>query len=327
MVSSLGLVEGMARASSASGPVLVGVVVVVFAQPDEEVDHLVGAVSTLTYPHVRLYLVNNNPERSGPQERKWSSDSRITLLDTGGNLGFTGGANAGIRYALRDDCAFILLLNTDIDVLRPDLIERLHGPFAADPRCGMVSPVITQAPRGDLIWYAGAQVGNWSGIPRHPGLGRHYEPMHDPKARRTQVSNGCCVLVSGELLDHIGGFDEDYFAYFDEVDLSVRARASGYHIYLWPEALVAHYKDGRSLSPVEAYYMARNSFVFARKHISPSRMPVAIFCQITIALPAYFIRARSRAARIQWMRGSYDGLRGLISGSFGSRRGSTRITE
>ena len=291
---------------------LVGVVVVVFEQSDEEISRFAGALGSLTYANFHVYFVNNSPGRDPRYLIKGSHFHPVSLIESGGNLGFTGGANVGIASALADGCSLALLLNTDVEFLCPEMIQRLLGPFFIDQSCGMVSPVITQAPKCELIWYSGADVGAWSGIPRHPGLGRRYRPVTSPEAQRTPVSNGCCVLISGRMFEELGGFDDEFFAYFDEVDLSVRARSAGYHIYLWPEAMVGHYKSGRTLSSVEAYYMTRNALIFVRKHMTPFRLPIAVLCQITVALPAYLIRSRSRKAKAAWMRGVRDGFRALF---------------
>jgi len=290
----------------------VGIVAVLFEQPDDEIATFVRSVNRLSYPISCLYLVNNKVERDCRRHIDFSDSVLVSVIEAGGNLGFTGGANVGVRQALDDGCQLILLLNTDISLLRTDLVERLQEPFAADRLCGMASPVILQAPREDRIWYAGANVGSWSGIPHHLGIGRRYRTVREPSALPTQVSSGCCVLISRQCYREVGGFDEGFFAYFDEVDLSLRARACGYRIYLWPEALIAHWKNGRVLSPTEAYYMTRNSFVFIRKHMTPLRLPIAVLCQLFVALPTYFMRSRSRAARRQWRYGAHDGLLVLV---------------
>ena len=289
----------------------VGVVAVVFGQDGDELRHFLQSVDGLSYGHLRLYLVNNDAGRAlrddlGP---RWAPRTRV--IDTGANLGFTGGANAGIRAALHDGCQQVLLLNTDIDVLRPDLVERLQEPFRADPDCGMASPVITQAPRTERIWYAGASIGRWSGIPRHRSLGHRYRPPPHPAGRLVPVSSGCGVLIGRSLLERVGGFDETLFCYYEEVDLSLRARGAGYRVYLWPEALIAHHKQGRSLDPVESYYLARNAYLFIATHLPKTRIVVAVASQLAVALPVYLLRASSGPARLEALRGTLDGLRRL----------------
>lgn len=286
---------------------------IVHGQSDGELADFLAAVGGLSHRHRLIYIVNNQAGR----DLSWLEigyGPGLRLLDGGGNRGFTGGANVGIGAGLLAGCERILLLNTDITILRSDLIERLEEAFARDKSCAMVSPVMLQSPATDLVWYQGAVMGRWSWIPRHPGINHGYR---SPGARvpiRTPAICGCCVLVDRRAIERLGGFDEDLFCYFDDADLSRRATDAGMHLYLWPEALLAHHKHGRRLSAVETYYFGRNPFILIRKHSHPLTWPVATLAQICVALPSTLARAATPLARREALRGAGDGLRVLLTG-------------
>jgi GT2 family glycosyltransferase/SAM-dependent methyltransferase len=321
-------IAGAAGSAGSAGPAgiagpstepLVGVVAIIYGQSDEELADFLVAVEGLSHRRRLVFLVNNQAGR----DLSWLSSaapSQIELVDSGRNGGFTGGANIGIRAALRSGCDRVLLLNTDITILRNDLIERLGEAFSQDTDCAMVSPVMLQAPRTDLVWYSGAVLGRWSWIPRHPGINRAYEAPELLAPRRTSGICGCCVLIAGQALgrlgakDPSGAFDEDLFSYFDDADLSRRATRAGLHLYVWPEALLAHQKDGRRLSAIETYYFGRNPFVLMRKHASPLTWPVGLLAQLCVALPATLGRAATPRARGEAWRGTLHGIGTLLMG-------------
>lgn len=293
---------------------LVGVVAIVYRQSDAELVDFLVAVGALSHRRRLVYLVDNESGRDLVRLADGGGAS-FEVLDGRGNGGFTGGANVGIRAALSAGCDRVLLVNTDISILRDDLIERLEQAFSQDPSCAMVSPVMVQSPRTDLVWYAGADIGRWSWIPRHPGINGVYRPPASSAPRRTSGICGCCVLIAGRLLDQIGALDEDLFSYFDDSDLSRRANRAGLHLYVWPEALIAHRKDGRRLSAIETYYFGRNPFILMRKHAAPAAWPVGVACQLCVALPVTLARSATRQARRQAWRGTLHGIRSLLTGA------------
>lgn len=292
---------------------LIGVVAIVYRQSDSELASFLRAVGRFSYRRRQVYLVDNEAGRDFTVLSA-ETDQSFEVLDGGGNGGFTGGANVGIRAALDAGCDRVLLLNTDVIFLRDDLIERLGEAFSGDPACGMVCPVIVQAPRTDRIWYRGAVMGRWSWIPRHPGINHTYRRPRRVTPRRTSIICGCCVLIDKEVIARVGGLDEDLFSYFDDSDLSLRATRAGFHLYLWPEALLAHQKDGRRLSAIETYYFGRNPFVLMRKHAAPGTWLVGLLAQLCVALPATLARAATPQARMEAWRGTLHGLRVLATG-------------
>jgi GT2 family glycosyltransferase len=186
----------------------------------------------MTYPNVRIVVVDNGSEEDDlirlRQERE-----RVTLLENKQNLGFSGGMNTGIRYALQDpEVAFVLVLNNDTTV-EPDSLTMMMD-TALRKRVDMVSPRI--------LAYTDREAVDRLGIVVSAALLGF--DMKRWEGREPFCPSGCCALYSRRVLEDIRlddeYFDEDFFAYCEDVDLGIRAVLLGYRAALAPEAVVYH---------------------------------------------------------------------------------------
>jgi GT2 family glycosyltransferase len=178
----------------------------------------------------------------------WPEGADIALVQTGANLGFAGGNNVGIRLALSDPaCEFIWLLNNDTVVAR-DALAHLVARVAVDKAgdcCGSTlrfydAPESIQALGGvkyNLWTGAGEQIGLGVGSPAQ--FGTEYV-----ENRLTYVA-GASMLLSRRLLEAVGFLCEDYFLYFEELDLALRA-VPRFRLCYASESVVYH-KEGRSI--------------------------------------------------------------------------------
>ncbi len=192
-----------------------------------------------------------------------------TLLPSDTNAGFGAGMNRGVSAASARGNGLFLLLNPDawIDARSVDLLidEAARQPLA------LIAPTIV-TPTG-AVWFAGAD------LHLHAGRSRatRHRPAH-PKERFEPWLSGACLLVSRELWNRIGGFDERYFLYWEDIELSVRAVKSGGRLVLVDDARAVHDEGGthdgeahrsqsRSKSSVYYHYNVRNRLLFAAQHL------------------------------------------------------------
>lgn len=205
----------------------------------------------------------------------------VTTLRSESNLGFTGGNNLGIHYGIEKyNSDYILLLNNDT-LVDENFLKVLWKKAHSDPSIGLISPKIYFAPgrefhsksykkeeHGKVVWYAGGGI-DWLNLTGfHHGVdevdyGQFEEQDH------SQFATGCAVLIKREVLEKIGVFDERFFLYFEDVDLSVRAQEAGYVIGFEPKATVWHINAGSSGgagSPLQQYYQTRNRLLFTAVH-------------------------------------------------------------
>ena len=257
------------------------------------------SLEKVSYTNHSVIIVDNASEDDSYEKLKNEFKAPLFLRNEE-NLGFTGGNNIGISYALEKGFDYILLLNNDT-VVTPDFIEQLLIITWKNPNVGMVQPLILTMDSIDKIWSAGGKL-IWSlGIAKT--LGDHAlladYPLRD---REIDWATGCCILIPKKVILQVGSLENSFFAYFEDVDWSIRIRQAGYPIYLASKSIIYHegsasskktYDEGM-LSPKVFYLHARNQFFLLRRH---SRFPEAF-----LSWPFQFLKY------VTWM--SYFCLKG-----------------
>jgi len=221
------------------------------------------------FPDFRVVLVDNaSQNQEGPRLKKTFPE--IELIENSTNLGFSGGNNVGIRFALAGGFSHILLLNNDTEV-EPNFLGEMMQRFRQHPEIGVVQPLILFLKEPKKIWSAG---GKWiSSVGRAVTLGDR-EPVADFRIRKCELdwATGCCMLISRDALLKAGLLNEQYFAYFEDVEWSLRFKKDGFRINLAEKAIVYHEAGASSkkqtsegtLSPAVFYYHVRNQFYLTR---------------------------------------------------------------
>lgn len=182
------------------------------------------------------------------------------------NRGFGGGMNAGVGRALELGATEFLLLNPDAQI-DASSVRRLRARVHSDPAL-LVSPRI-ETPDG-RAWFTGSDVYLEDGTTR--AATRRGER---PEAQRWEWVSGACLMMSAQLWHASEGFDESYFLYWEDVDLSRRVVAAGGRLGVDAEALAVHDEGGthtdpgsdRGRSGTYYRYMIRNRLLFASKHL------------------------------------------------------------
>jgi GT2 family glycosyltransferase len=212
----------------------VTVVVLTYCNEDEAAA-CIESLQRMEYPALDILLVDNNsPDGSG--ERLRDRYPTINYLQSGTNGGYTAGNNRGIEWALAHGAEYLLILNDDTE-LDPDCVTHLVN-AAAETGVAAVAPLIVYYDEPDVVWYAG---GSFSPI---KAVGNHWhenEPVPREQERRpiTFVC-GCCFLIRADVIRAVGGFDESYFTYVEDTEMSVRLARSGYSMLYEPKARVLH---------------------------------------------------------------------------------------
>lgn len=219
-------------------------------------------------PHT-VFVVDNG-SREDPAPLLSEVGVEVQVIYHGRNLGFAAGANSGMRAALRHGAEAIFLINNDA-VVATDCLARLRDVLAADRKLaatGAKTLTQEQPPRihtayGVLTYHGPlVQQRGWM----EPDVARHSEELD------VDYVSGCAMLLRCEALEYVGFFDEAFFAYHEDLDWCVRARAAGYRVRYVPQALVYHRMHastgGGYLSPI-TYLSARNAILFVRKNAPP----------------------------------------------------------
>ncbi len=198
------------------------------------------------------------------------------------NLGFAEGNNVGIRLARGK---YIVLLNNDT-VVDPRWLEELIKPVEADPAVGMCASKVLSYDRPDVLEATGELLYR-DGLNRARG---HLEVDRGQYDLDVEIlfPPGCGALYRKEVLDEVGPFDEDFFAYGEDADLGLRARLAGWRCIYAPRAVLYHKGSGSTgrYSPFKAFYVERNrvwvavkSFPFSLLLLTPFYTLLRLFFQ------------------------------------------------
>jgi GT2 family glycosyltransferase len=180
------------------------------------------------------------------------------------NLGFAGGMNAGIRYALEQGAASVLLLNNDT-VIAPDMISSLLDSSEALGAPGILGPAIYAYDDPEHLWKLGDRRHGLLPMPLNVRRGTGASPT---SPFQVDYVTGCGMLIRREVFDRIGLFDARYFMYFEDADFCRRARDAGFAVWCIPKAKMWHKisLSAQRDKPFNRYHRALGQVRFYREH-------------------------------------------------------------
>lgn len=228
-------------------------------------------------------------------------DESLILIQNGENLGFAGGCNVGIQYALLvGDFNYIWLLNNDT-VIEQDALSLMVKRIQTSPKAGMCGSMLLDYHDPSLIQaLGGATFNKWFAISQPIGALQRRPLIANTGNHKIDHLIGASMLVSKQFLEDVGLMSEDYFLYYEEIDWSIRAQHL-YNIIYEPNSIVFH-KEGRSIgssnkpmerSEISDYYGLRNRLIFTRKFFPSALITVYV---------GLFIAVFNRVRRRQWKR-------------------------
>jgi len=212
-----------------------------------------------------------DPKKEGKLKEAIRTNNTITtqyplvFIQTGSNLGFAGGNNIGIKYAIRCGADYILLLNNDTVVERSFLSELVYTGEQVD-NVALLGSVIADYQTGSIVFTN-------SKIDRKLKAEIRLDYLNSDKQwwQTERVSGASMMIKSDYLVKHSLFLDESLFLYCEEIDLCMRAKRCGYKVAMVCNSKVYH-KEGASvggpLSPIGIYYSLRNRIFLANKLLS-----------------------------------------------------------
>jgi hypothetical protein len=236
------------------------------------------------------------------------------VLQAGSNLGFSAGCNIGIRHALAGGADAVLLVNSDV-VLAPDTVARLVAALHARPDVGIVGPVLLSRAEPDGIASAGMTFRPATGRMRHRFAGRRVSALPSGAVRVDAVS-GCVMLVRRDVFERAGFFDEEYFFYYEDLDLCTRASRAGFETLCVPGAM-AYHEGAATIGPRSAtrvYYGVRNHLRVAERLFPGSAVATMGRRAAILAFSAAYVALSPEVGLVSGLaaagRGALDHLRG-----------------
>jgi N-acetylglucosaminyl-diphospho-decaprenol L-rhamnosyltransferase len=261
-------------------------VVAVTYSPGEALEGFVSSLARATRLPVEVVLADNGSV-DGVPEAIAARHPHVSLLRTGGNIGYGAAVNAGLSGAPGDHA---LVANPDVR-FEAGAIDEMLAAAARWPRAAMIGPAI-RSPDGELYpsardlprlsTGAGHALLGWA-WPGNPWTARYRREREAPRERTAGWLSGSCFLVDLQAFWSVGGFDPGYFMYFEDVDLAERLGRAGYlHVYA-PRAVVVH--EGGHATRRDPHRMQRVHHTsayryLARQHPRRRELPLRVLLRV-----------------------------------------------
>jgi Predicted glycosyltransferases len=204
------------------------------------------------YPQFEIIVVDN---ASTDGSVAWIEEHfpQTHVVRNNHNLGYAGANNVGFEQA-RGELIAVLNPDTQVD---PDWLVEIVEALDAYPRAGLATPKIVQMDRPERINACGNDV-TITGLTFCRGLDQPAEAY--ATTQRVAAVSGAAFVIRKQVLDEIGPFDESFFVYFEDTDLSLRAILAGHECLFVPQSVVRH-KYAFKLSPRKCFFQERNRYV------------------------------------------------------------------
>jgi GT2 family glycosyltransferase len=263
-------------------------------------------------------IVVDNGSTDGSGEELKAQHPHITLIPSATNMGFAGGNNVGINYAIDHSFEYIMLLNNDTFVA-PDFLDVLVNYMDEHPEVGIIQPKIYCHHDKSLIWDGGSYFNPIFTLPYTPGALKKERAAHN-QLKKVDWVTGCAFFTRANILKKSGLLNEKFFIYFEDVDLSFKIKKLGYQLIYHPKSVVYHIagmsnkskskqKEGY-VNPIVHYLIQRNRIWFLKRYTNPIFVvPTILYhASYSIAVMIYFtLRGRFKKLNAL-LRGIKDGI-------------------
>lgn len=240
-------------------------------------------------------VVENSPQATIYVADNASEDDSVTYLTTNfpqvqliqnkTNDGYAKGYNEALQHLNED---LLILLNSDVEVTR-DWLVPLKDSFTEKPELAAAQPKILDYKDKARFEYAGASGGYIDRLGYPYCRGRLFDYMEEDLGQYDQPvpvfwASGACLVIRREVFQEAGGFDEDYFAHQEEIDLCWRLFNKGYQVWAIPQSVVYHLGGGTldNMHPRKTFFNFRNSLFSLIKNVSGLKVNFLIFTRLVL---------------------------------------------
>lgn len=275
------------------------------------------SLEACSYNNISFFLVDNG-SIDGSGDKIALEFPEVNYIKNEKNEGFTGANNLALKAILEQDFDYVLLLNNDTEV-KPNFLSLLEAKMNSDNKLAATQPLILNFKNKDTIWNAGGSFNTFFGLTKTRLKGMIFNPQLNIETS-TQWITGCCILVKTSVVKQVGLLDNRFFAYFEDVDWSIRMTNLGYKLAVVPESIIYHHTSGSTkknnasnegnLSPYAHFLNVRNHIYLIKKHTFFNTLGSWIYQIVKIfAFSIYFIlRGRFIKFKMVW-RGLFEGIK------------------
>ncbi|MDE2515206.1 MAG: glycosyltransferase family 2 protein [Rhodospirillales bacterium] len=280
----------------------------------EDTLRCIRSLEPQSYGNFRILVIDNGSTDGSAARLRAAigTSERIALIENPVNLGYAGGNNLGMQRALTEGADYIWLFNNDA-VAEPDTLARLVAAAEADPRIGLLSPLIRED-GGAVVQFAGGRID--LDLPSYTptqeiAQGRAWQDSAPDRV----VLWGTAMLVRRATAERIGLLNEGLFAYWEDIDYSIRSMNAGFRNTLVFDTAIFHapkptIDDPLQVKPYYFYFMARNELLLWRKFCRPWQQLRATSWSLRRQV-AQLAHMQASAAHVDAVRaGIWDGICG-----------------
>ncbi|HSL09059.1 MAG TPA: glycosyltransferase [Pseudonocardiaceae bacterium] len=259
----------------------VSVIVVNYRGADDTMTCLRALCDELDWPVDRLELICvDNASGDGSAERITAAVPQARLIRSATNIGFAGGCNLGVSKATGSIVGF---LNSDARPHR-DWVRAAVEALSESPDVAAVASKVLDW-EGERIDYVDGGL-TWYGMGYKPHVGAPDDGAHDT-ARDVLFGTGAALLVQRAIFTQLGGFDERFFMFGEDVDLGWRLNLRGYRVRYEPRSIAyhRHHASLRGADPArETYLLERNALAALYKNVSDATLATVLPAALALAV-------------------------------------------
>lgn len=272
----------------------------------EDTCECIDSIREINYDNSRILIVDNDSQ-DGSYDKLLKQYPTIEIIQTGKNLGYAGGNNVGIKYALNKKAEYVGILNNDIGVEK-NFLSRIIAKMEENHKIGIAGPAICEWD-SDIIQSCGASINYMTSESKCFMAGEDYKKI-SKEDREGDYVGGACLIVRREVFDKISLLPENYFLFFEETEFCVRAKKYGYLVCGIPEARIWH-KESASVnknSELKTYLLDRNKIIFEKRN-APKYMYTIFLCYTFIQTIFRMITKKNPTSGIKTI---FDGVWGKM---------------
>ncbi len=287
-----------------------------------------SSMEKVTYRNFQTIIVDNGSKDDSVVSLR-KAYPHIPILETGANLGFAGGNNVGIEWALRHHAEWILLLNNDT-VVAPDFLDAFMKAAKEKPAAKILGAKILRYDKPLVIDHLG---GFW-----RPDLGEFYSPNageEDHPYLEMQEADyvcGAALLMHRSVPEAIGLLEPKFFLYWEESDFCYRAKKKGFEVWTAPETKIWHKVSSSFIGgkPHMHYFWWRSRLLWIERNCTPQEKKnlyrTLILPEIAKLMRHYLLKSflqlfspnKKRKEQIRKFRAGFAGIYHFYRGKFGN---------
>lgn len=231
-----------------------------------------------------IVIVDNNSSDAHLLDRLKEDYSNLEIIKNASNVGFGRANNIGIQWAFKNlEFEYLLLLNNDT-VITKNAISKLITPFKKDSAIGVTTSKIMYDYNNELVWYGGGKINYKRGWPKITDYNQKSTEEGANRSKYVSFVSGCVMMFSRECIEELKGFDEDFFMYCEDLELSLRAKKNGFKLWYVAESTILHKVQGSFSKknttgfnknnpnlPFVYFHMKSNQWIAMKKHFKKKK--------------------------------------------------------